>query len=102
MTVKTAPKKGWKAIQDKSKTKKKIKLAVIVAGNLIKLTQAFFVPWKISDSQSKKYLWNGKFNINLAVKKNADISIISYKDRKSTRLNSSHSSISYAVFCLKK
>src|SRR5690348_17609895 len=26
----------------------------------------------------------------------------SYKDRKSTRLNSSHPSISYAVFCLKK
>src|SRR5689334_13951428 len=26
----------------------------------------------------------------------------SAKDRKSTRLNSSHSSISYAVFCLKK
>src|SRR6516164_2154948 len=27
---------------------------------------------------------------------------IELKDRKSTRLNSSHSSISYAVFCLKK
>src|SRR2546430_8888195 len=27
---------------------------------------------------------------------------ISAKDRKSTRLNSSHSQISYAVFCLKK
>src|SRR5438876_4216924 len=26
----------------------------------------------------------------------------SWKDRKSTRLNSSHPSISYAVFCLKK
>src|SRR5689334_23815215 len=26
----------------------------------------------------------------------------SHRDRKSTRLNSSHSSISYAVFCLKK
>src|SRR2546421_2386486 len=25
-----------------------------------------------------------------------------YKDRKSTRLNSSHDQISYAVFCLKK
>src|SRR5256886_13046675 len=25
-----------------------------------------------------------------------------FKDRKSTRLNSSHSQISYAVFCLKK
>src|SRR5689334_24135919 len=28
--------------------------------------------------------------------------IIHRQDRKSTRLNSSHSSISYAVFCLKK
>src|SRR5689334_24827944 len=28
--------------------------------------------------------------------------LITYQDRKSTRLNSSHSSISYAVFCLKK
>src|SRR5438309_3153694 len=27
---------------------------------------------------------------------------IAVRDRKSTRLNSSHSSISYAVFCLKK
>src|SRR3712207_9235347 len=26
----------------------------------------------------------------------------SYRDRKSTRLNSSHANISYAVFCLKK
>src|SRR2546430_8796083 len=28
--------------------------------------------------------------------------VISRRDRKSTRLNSSHSQISYAVFCLKK
>src|SRR5438876_8510056 len=28
--------------------------------------------------------------------------IIRHEDRKSTRLNSSHPSISYAVFCLKK
>src|SRR2546430_9865206 len=28
--------------------------------------------------------------------------VIQYIDRKSTRLNSSHSQISYAVFCLKK
>src|SRR2546430_8859368 len=28
--------------------------------------------------------------------------LISWQDRKSTRLNSSHSQISYAVFCLKK
>src|SRR5689334_24029272 len=31
-----------------------------------------------------------------------DIDRLGQEDRKSTRLNSSHSSISYAVFCLKK
>src|SRR5688572_31926155 len=29
-------------------------------------------------------------------------STVEHRDRKSTRLNSSHSQISYAVFCLKK
>src|SRR5688572_31757287 len=32
----------------------------------------------------------------------ADLSAAEVEDRKSTRLNSSHSQISYAVFCLKK
>ena len=32
----------------------------------------------------------------------AKITNAKYRDRKSTRLNSSHGSISYAVFCLKK
>src|SRR5689334_24359642 len=32
----------------------------------------------------------------------ADADLLHRRDRKSTRLNSSHSSISYAVFCLKK
>src|SRR2546430_13272076 len=31
-----------------------------------------------------------------------DFDAITCRDRKSTRLNSSHSQISYAVFCLKK
>src|SRR2546427_9274167 len=31
-----------------------------------------------------------------------DRAVTAYQDRKSTRLNSSHSQISYAVFCLKK
>src|SRR5438309_6209300 len=30
------------------------------------------------------------------------VAVVDVGDRKSTRLNSSHSSISYAVFCLKK
>src|SRR2546427_1653699 len=33
---------------------------------------------------------------------NANGDIVVERDRKSTRLNSSHSQISYAVFCLKK
>src|SRR5689334_24188608 len=37
----------------------------------------------------------------LAVDVLADLDVLE-QDRKSTRLNSSHSSISYAVFCLKK
>src|SRR2546430_5082242 len=32
----------------------------------------------------------------------ADVDARRWRDRKSTRLNSSHSQISYAVFCLKK
>src|SRR3712207_8212289 len=32
----------------------------------------------------------------------ADMQLIAEADRKSTRLNSSHANISYAVFCLKK
>src|SRR2546430_13719906 len=32
----------------------------------------------------------------------SDKAVSKLKDRKSTRLNSSHSQISYAVFCLKK
>src|SRR2546430_8013908 len=31
-----------------------------------------------------------------------DMAMVNLEDRKSTRLNSSHSQISYAVFCLKK
>src|SRR3712207_8746255 len=31
-----------------------------------------------------------------------DVAVVSFTDRKSTRLNSSHANISYAVFCLKK
>src|SRR5699024_11416667 len=41
-----------------------------------------------------EHLWNNRFISN--------IQVTSSEDRKSTRLNSSHVSISYAVFCLKK
>src|SRR5690348_17871698 len=42
------------------------------------------------------------FAFKLGFQKLADRMVDDFRDRKSTRLNSSHPSISYAVFCLKK
>src|SRR3712207_9320329 len=38
----------------------------------------------------------------LCAQGDADATTLAHQDRKSTRLNSSHANISYAVFCLKK
>src|SRR5436309_14345819 len=55
---------------------------------------AFLIePWAAAE---KRYRSLGSAAITLAIKR------IPRKDRKSTRLNSSHVKISYAVFCLKK
>src|SRR5207245_7751257 len=46
-----------------------------------------------------------EFEGNMKMERRPDGSVDSFRssrDRKSTRLNSSHGSISYAVFCLKK
>src|SRR5689334_24180840 len=43
-----------------------------------------------------------EFALAVAAQKRDLVRIVKREDRKSTRLNSSHSSISYAVFCLKK
>src|SRR5688572_31934872 len=40
--------------------------------------------------------------LEVAEAQRADAAVFRLQDRKSTRLNSSHSQISYAVFCLKK
>src|SRR5689334_24378616 len=50
------------------------------------------------------WLVNGRTNDSkhFSPLKQINSSNVSTLDRKSTRLNSSHSSISYAVFCLKK
>src|SRR5258708_9282371 len=46
------------------------------------------VSWKYIDKRVKEYM--------------AFLILLEFGDRKSTRLNSSHQIISYAVFCLKK
>src|SRR3712207_7636992 len=47
---------------------------------------------------SMEYSWNGIHRTLEVLKPFFTV----FKDRKSTRLNSSHANISYAVFCLKK
>src|SRR5688572_31611723 len=51
-------------------------------------------------SQSPKFLFHAERGASGG--RFRDYEIASRLDRKSTRLNSSHSQISYAVFCLKK
>src|SRR2546430_9018886 len=45
---------------------------------------------------------NSQMQSALAIHNDQTRLTVSARDRKSTRLNSSHSQISYAVFCLKK
>src|SRR3712207_7255490 len=44
----------------------------------------------------------GNSSTTVVVAVNGDTNLEPNEDRKSTRLNSSHANISYAVFCLKK
>src|SRR3712207_7506182 len=44
----------------------------------------------------------GDYYTSIQTRKEGYTSVGEYTDRKSTRLNSSHANISYAVFCLKK
>src|SRR5690606_41337394 len=58
--------------------------------------------WWLSSSNGQTVAWAGE---SFASKSNANRAAEAFKagaDRKSTRLNSSHVKISYAVFCLKK
>src|SRR5699024_11607551 len=63
---------------------------------------AFYADWFFHRLETGYSVWNNPFN-----GKKSYISyrntrfIVFWSDRKSTRLNSSHVSISYAVFCLK-
>src|SRR3712207_8976069 len=66
-------------------------LPIFLQGANLKLGNATTVP------TPKKEL-DGKI-INQSFEKNSEVK---QGDRKSTRLNSSHANISYAVFCLKK
>src|SRR2546430_7443984 len=68
---------------------------------------AFYIP-ATTERTAERCVTNGTRSCRVAIQTNnveADERGLVYladRDRKSTRLNSSHSQISYAVFCLKK
>src|SRR5438270_5409716 len=62
---------------------------------------AGFVPKNCGDWMTEKERIMD-FSVQLGSLNRAVAAVTELKDRKSTRLNSSHSQISYAVFCLKK
>src|SRR5699024_11753238 len=55
------------------------------------------ISMKSADHLKMPELVNSRYMVRLD-----EPELVKYEDRKSTRLNSSHVSISYAVFCLKK
>src|SRR3712207_7807632 len=60
--------------------------------------------YNFNDIDIDRYKINGKYNQVFIAPREIDYNKLQEKakDRKSTRLNSSHANISYAVFCLKK
>src|SRR2546430_6188353 len=57
---------------------------------------------KYTPRRSAQHPFADEDNLPLELKHLKVVAFIQDEDRKSTRLNSSHSQISYAVFCLKK
>src|SRR5438067_5234258 len=57
----------------------------------------------VDSDQCGRHAAREQIAVRILVMARADVTeSVSARDRKSTRLNSSHVSISYAVFCLKK
>src|SRR5690606_24958300 len=58
--------------------------------------------WQLQQELDRRHSKDPRHRVILALKDMRSLDLEPIKDRKSTRLNSSHVKISYAVFCLKK
>src|SRR3712207_7009402 len=55
-----------------------------------------------TEVEARRLAWRGTRRLLVLVAGSPVKQVVKTLDRKSTRLNSSHANISYAVFCLKK
>src|SRR5690348_18196743 len=78
----TAAKKAW--------------IGALAAAGIEEIEVGSFVPPKLIPAMADT---GEVVSFSLGIK---NLKVVALEDRKSTRLNSSHPSISYAVFCLKK
>src|SRR5256886_11313624 len=79
---------------------------VDLAGRLISIPvqhkkRLAVLKWLVEDFQPGRVYPESEVN-RVISRRHPDFAALRRQDRKSTRLNSSHSQISYAVFCLKK
>src|SRR5688572_31187178 len=72
-------------------------LPVSSSGHLVLVPALLDLPYAHLDPELRK-----SFEVALRAGTAVGLVVAMRQDRKSTRLNSSHSQISYAVFCLKK
>src|SRR5690606_40988349 len=70
--------------------------------NVVYLTWMAKTAWEHSKALGLDFAAYAKINRGMVVRRHELEYLAASRDRKSTRLNSSHVKISYAVFCLKK
>src|SRR5207245_7738057 len=78
--------------------RKKKKARVIYESAQMTVAENF----RVGQAAGRAVRWHGREGLVEELRAVKDSEEIAAIDRKSTRLNSSHGSISYAVFCLKK
>src|SRR5438477_9022135 len=72
------------------------------SSDLVRNAEHFAAPLAIGAGDDRRLNIEKPFSLKKEVGGKSKSAADPEKDRKSTRLNSSHMSISYAVFCLKK
>src|SRR5690625_5903174 len=80
--------------------------AKVVAAVVLTLLFSFAFFWAAAPAHADDETWFNEFHVEAELGEDGRMAVTTHVeydlDRKSTRLNSSHVAISYAVFCLKK
>src|SRR5699024_11897866 len=90
------------SLHDALPISKVINLRFTLLAPVIQILEYFWLIYSQPNSTYSRIFFKAMFIPKFWSKRKSLVGIFIQRDRKSTRLNSSHVSISYAVFCLKK